>query len=118
MDRPGGGGGRAARGGTSRARQGSPCPPEARWQAGLVVVSELRRVELPAGNTANLGVDCPPVTVAVRAVQLVCGPSAAQGEEKTPVATDLACVRVARRRPRGPGRRGRRPSSCRTAGSR
>jgi hypothetical protein len=47
----------------------------------LVVVSELRRVELPAGSTADLGFGCPPVTVVVRAVQLVRGPSAAQAEE-------------------------------------
>jgi hypothetical protein len=46
-----------------------------------VVVSELRRVELPAGSTADLGFGCPPVTVVVHAVRIVRGPSAAQGEE-------------------------------------
>ena len=58
-------------------------PPQAARQLRTdhVVVSELRRVELPAGSTADLGFGCPPVTVVVRAVQLVRGPRAAQGEE-------------------------------------
>jgi hypothetical protein len=42
-----------------------------------VVVSELRGVELPAGSLADLTFRCPPVTVVVRVVQVVCGPSAA-----------------------------------------
>ncbi len=45
----------------------------------LVVVSELQRVELAAGSMADLSFHCPPMTVVVRLVQLVCGPSAAQG---------------------------------------
>jgi hypothetical protein len=61
---------------TQGRRRGIPKPV-----GDLVVVSELRRVELPAGSTADLGFGCPPVTVVVRAVQLVRGPSAAQGEE-------------------------------------
>jgi len=58
-------------------------PPQAARQLRTdhVVVSELRQVELPAGSTADLEFGCPPVTVVVRAVQLVRGPSAAQGEE-------------------------------------
>jgi hypothetical protein len=63
---------------TQGRRRGIPKPV-----GDLVVVSELRRVELPAGSTADLGFGCPPVTVVVRAVQLVRGPSAAQGEEET-----------------------------------
>jgi hypothetical protein len=39
-----------------------------------VVVSELRRVELPAGSTADLGFGCPPMTVVVHAARLVPGP--------------------------------------------
>ena len=59
--------------------------PQAAWQLRTdhVVVSELRRVELPVGSTADLGTGCPPMTVVVHAVRLVRGPSAAQGEEKT-----------------------------------
>ena len=58
-------------------------PPQAAQQLRTdhVVVSELRRVELPAGGTADLGFGWPPKTVVVHAVQLVRGPSAAQGEE-------------------------------------
>jgi hypothetical protein len=43
----------------------------------LVVVSEVRPVELPVGSMADLGFRCPSVTVVVRVVQVVCGPSAA-----------------------------------------
>jgi hypothetical protein len=52
-------------------------PPQAARQLRTdhVVVSELRRVELPAGSTANLGFGCPPVTMVVRAVRLVRGPA-------------------------------------------
>src|SRR4029453_13697086 len=81
---------RAAHGRTSRARQASPCPSEPRRQADLVVVSELRRVELAWGSTADLGFGCPPVTVGVRAVQLVRGPSAAQMETASSLPIQIA----------------------------
>jgi hypothetical protein len=44
----------------------------------LIVVSELRLVELPAGSMADLGFRCPPVTVVVRVARLACGPRAAR----------------------------------------
>jgi hypothetical protein len=43
----------------------------------LVVVSELPGVELPGRPPCDLRIDCPLVTVVVRSVQPVCGPSAA-----------------------------------------
>jgi hypothetical protein len=36
------------------------------WRLDLIVVGELRGVELPAGSLADLGFSCPPVTVVVR----------------------------------------------------
>jgi hypothetical protein len=59
---------------TQGRRRGIPKPV-----GDLVVVSELPRVELPAGGRADLSFQCPPMTVVVRVVQLVCGPSAAHG---------------------------------------
>jgi hypothetical protein len=48
-----------------------------------VVVSELRPAELPACSADSLGFRCPLVTVIVRAVQVACGPGAAQGKANT-----------------------------------
>jgi hypothetical protein len=59
-------------------------------RSAFVVVSELRRVELPAGSTADIGFGCPPKTVVVRAVQLVRSPSAAQMETASSLPIQIA----------------------------
>jgi hypothetical protein len=71
----------------------------------LVVVSELQRVELPAGSKADLTFHCPPMTVVVRVVQLVCGPSTAQR-----LRVDRFGLRPGRRSTRWSARRRCRPA--------